>query len=90
MNKETLRMQMLAGIITEAEYKLKLEETPEVLEPVVKPDTDTDTDTEVIPKRRKLIKPKESPKTNPKAMFTENETNILDKIVSRFNSLKND
>ena len=88
MNKETLRMQMLAGIITEAEYKLKLEETPEVLEPEVKPDTDTDT--EVVPKRRKLIKPKESPKTNPKAMFTENETNILDKIVSRFNSLKND
>jgi hypothetical protein len=27
MNKETLRMQMLSGIITESEYKAKLEET---------------------------------------------------------------
>ena len=87
MTSEQLRMQMLAGIITEAEYKVKLKETPETLEPIVKPDTDTDT--EVVPKRRKLIKPKESPKTNPKAMFTENETNILDKIISRFKSLKN-
>jgi hypothetical protein len=26
MNKETLRMQMLAGLITESEYKVKLEE----------------------------------------------------------------
>ena len=26
MNKETLRMQMLAGVITESEYKAKLEE----------------------------------------------------------------
>jgi hypothetical protein len=88
--REILRMQMLAGIITEKEYNIKLEEISGVIEPIVKPDTGTDTDTEVVPKRRKLIKPKESPKTNPKAMFTENETNILDKIVSRFNSLKND
>ena len=28
MNKETLRMQMLAGIITESEYKTKLNELP--------------------------------------------------------------
>ena len=28
MNKETLRMQMLSGIITEGEYKAKLEEAP--------------------------------------------------------------
>jgi hypothetical protein len=28
MNKETLRMQMLAGIITESEYNDKLEEIP--------------------------------------------------------------
>ena len=27
MNKETLRMQMLAGLITESEYKAKLEES---------------------------------------------------------------
>lgn len=29
MNKETLRMQMLAGIITESQYKVKLNENPE-------------------------------------------------------------
>ena len=28
MNKETLRMQMLAGIITESQYKMKLNESP--------------------------------------------------------------
>jgi hypothetical protein len=27
MNKETLRMQMLSGIITEGEYKAKLKES---------------------------------------------------------------
>ena len=32
MNKETLRMQMLAGIITEGEYKVKLNESVEDLE----------------------------------------------------------
>jgi len=31
MNKETLRMQMLAGVITESEYKAKLEESKKPL-----------------------------------------------------------
>jgi hypothetical protein len=31
MNKETLRMQMLAGIITESQYKTKLNESIESL-----------------------------------------------------------
>ncbi len=31
MDKETLRMQMLSGIITEGEYKAKLEESKDLL-----------------------------------------------------------
>lgn len=87
MDKQTLRMQFLSGIISESEYKNKLKESPEILEPEVKPDTDTDIKPS-IPKRRRLTKPGTSPKTNPKAIFTEGEKNILDKITARFISLK--
>jgi hypothetical protein len=91
MDKQTLRMQFLSGIISESEYKSKLKENPEILEPEVKPDTDTDIDTKPsVPKRRRLTKPNTSPKTKPKAMFTEGEKNILDKITARFISIKND
>jgi len=87
MNKEQLRMQMLAGIITESEYKAKLKEQPEVMEPDTDIEIDTDKQTSP-PKRRKLYNPKTSPDTKPKAIFTENENNILDKILNRFTLLK--
>lgn len=85
MDKQTLRMQFLSGIISESEYRKKLKENPEILEPETKPDTDIKPS---IPKRRRLTKPGTSPKTNPKAIFTEGEKNILDKITARFISLK--
>ncbi len=38
MNKETLRMQMLAGIITESQYKLKLNECEHIIEGKLSPE----------------------------------------------------
>jgi len=50
MNKETLRMQMLAGIITEGQYKAKLNENIENIENIT-----YQGGTEDIPHRKKII-----------------------------------
>lgn len=59
---------------------------PQIAEPETKPDTDTEPDT--VPRRRKLRHPSTTPETRPKAMFNENEKDLLKKITSRFSNLK--
>lgn len=56
-------------------------------ETITKPETDTP---ERKPKRRTLTPPTEAPNTKPKAegVIKENEQDITNKIVQRFNKLK--
>jgi hypothetical protein len=60
--------------------------SPQIAEPKTKPDIDTEPDT--VPRRRKLRRPSTAPETRPKAMFNENEKDLLKKITSRFSNLK--
>jgi hypothetical protein len=60
--------------------------SPQTAEPETKPDIDTEPDT--APRRRKLRRPSTAPETRPKAMFNENEKDLLKKITSRFSNLK--